>query len=614
MTNHMFRMTLISIVILVSRTTSTHAAAPLAGWGSNTFGQSIVPPGMYTAVAAGGSHSLAIRSDGTLVGFGWNENGQINVPSGTFTTIAASLYHSLGIRSDGTLAGWGYGGDGQLNLPVGTFSAIAAGYYHSVAIRSDGTLAAWGDNGTGQLDVPAGTFVAISSKYVHNLAIRTDGTLVAWGCGANAFGQCDVPAGTFMAVAAGQFHSLAIRSDGTLAAWGRNVEGQINVPSGTFKAVAAGSYYGLAIRADGTLAGWGNNTAGQTDVPSGTFTAIAAGGGQGLALYSAAIPTVSEWGLIALTLLMLSAGTVVLARTRRVGISLDRSTAPFMGVFVMLGGTSAICAQPNPILGETIVLNIDSGSVSASEGTGPVVVFSHEVQVHDAPWIRLHIGKVELSGSPNAGNESFLRITSKADGDVQDLNSLALARWRNSTAYFNGDTVLIELLALAGTGKNRLVIDYVVAGIFSEAEASLYICGTTDDRVPSSDPRAARIVPVNCTGFLFNERSNCLLTAGHCAGGMVAEEEATVVQFNVPLSSCNGTINHPAAQYQYPFDPSSIQYHWDGLPAEDWCQFGVFDNTTTALSPLKAQGASYKLATIVPSADESTLRINRIWG
>ncbi len=86
---------------------------------------------------------------------------------------------------------------------------------------------------------------------------------------------------------------------------------------------------------------------------------------------------------------------------------------------------------------------------------------------------------------------------------------------------------------------------------------------------------------------------------------------APVVQFNVPLSSCNGTIINPPAQYQYPVDKNAIvpSQYLSNIPDHDWCQFGVFNNDQTGFSPLKAQGASYKLANVVPPADGSTLRM-----
>ncbi len=274
-----------------------------------------------------------------------------------------------------------------------------------------------------------------------------------------------------------------------------------------------------------------------------------------------------------------------------------------------LGLGQMLLAQPAPIRSEIVVVSIDSGMVSATgTASDPVVVHSEVVSVPGAPWIRLHFQQVQLSRSSSAGNESFLRITSLEDGAVQVLDSLALTRWRNTSAYFNGDAVLIELLAYPGTGANRVAIEKIVAGVQSELDSAASICGA-DDRVSSTDPRAGRIIPIGCTAFLFNGHPRCLLTAGHCPffGGM------DCVEFNVPLSDCDGSVNHPGPEDQYPIDQASIQYQITTDPflgtGDDWSSFGVFDNTNTGLSPLEAQGASYQLVQIVPNADGSTLRI-----
>jgi hypothetical protein len=285
-------------------------------------------------------------------------------------------------------------------------------------------------------------------------------------------------------------------------------------------AIAAGRDHSLAIRSDGTLVGWGYNNSGQTDVPTGMFTAVAAGAGHSLAIRSDAtqIPTVSAWGLIAMTVLLLAAGAVVLARRGAMSRTLGGPiNPPVVAALALLGSPLGVLAEPAPVPSQTVALNVDSGFVSATQGTGPVVVFSHLVQVQGAPWVRLHFGDVQLGGSPSADNGSFLRITSQTDGDVQVLNSLALADWGNTSGYFNGEAVVIELFAHPETGANRLLLEKVVAGIQSEVDDPLTICGPTDDRVPSTDPRAARIMPGGCSGFLFNQRPNCLLTAGHCA-------------------------------------------------------------------------------------------------
>lgn len=271
---------------------------------------------------------------------------------------------------------------------------------------------------------------------------------------------------------------------------------------------------------------------------------------------------------------------------------------------VSLGVSTTVVAQPAPIPSKTVAVTIDSGIVSATGvGGAPVAVFSQLVSVDGAPWIRLHFAQIQLSGSTETANESYVRITSLEDGAVQTLDSVALTRWRNTSAYFNGDSVLLELLVHPNTGANRVAIEKIVGGVQSELD-STSICGPTDDRVSSTDPRAGRVIPVGCTVFLFNDRPQCLLTAGHCPVFGILQ----VAEFNVPLSDSDGTINHPGPEDQYPVDQASIQFQFDGV-GQDWAQFGVFENTNTGLSPLEAQGASYQLAEIVPPADASTLRI-----
>src|SRR5450759_1113525 len=47
---------------------------PVVAWGNNTSGQTSVPAGLsgVSAIAAGGTHSLALRSNGTIVAWGSN--------------------------------------------------------------------------------------------------------------------------------------------------------------------------------------------------------------------------------------------------------------------------------------------------------------------------------------------------------------------------------------------------------------------------------------------------------------------------------------------------------------------------------------------------------------
>lgn len=85
----------------------------VSAWGNNAFGQTNVPPSLtnVVAIAAGFSHSLALKSDGTVVAWGNNDNGQTNTPPdlSSVVAIAGGWYHSLALKSDGTVASWGAG-------------------------------------------------------------------------------------------------------------------------------------------------------------------------------------------------------------------------------------------------------------------------------------------------------------------------------------------------------------------------------------------------------------------------------------------------------------------------------------------------------------------------
>ena len=78
--------------------------------------------------------------------------------------VAAGASHTIALKSDGTVWAWGYNGYGQLGdgtmadryAPVQVsglsgVTAIAGGWFYTVALKSDGTVWAWGDNSSGQL-------------------------------------------------------------------------------------------------------------------------------------------------------------------------------------------------------------------------------------------------------------------------------------------------------------------------------------------------------------------------------------------------------------------------------------------------------------------------------
>ena len=232
-----------------------------------------------TAVAAGGTHSLALLADHTVVAWGGNTHGQLG---------------------DGALA--------ASNVPVsvtglGGVKAIAAGGSHSLALLANGTVMAWGNNESGQLgnatrtdsEVPVAVqgltgVRAVSAGGEHSLALLNNGTVMAWG--ANESGQLGtggtksspVPVAIqgltgVSAISAGGDFSLSVLANGTVKAWGSDELGQLDNAAGVesgastvpvpaeglagVTAVAAGTSHGLALLGSGSVVAWGSDSAGE---------------------------------------------------------------------------------------------------------------------------------------------------------------------------------------------------------------------------------------------------------------------------------------------------------------------------------------------------------------
>jgi alpha-tubulin suppressor-like RCC1 family protein len=341
------------VVVLVLAAVSVSGSGPVAAF-TVVRGPSIT---------AGFSHSLALRSDGTVWAFGSNLYGQLGTSAeiGTFhgnptptlvpglsgvTAVAAGGGHSLALRSDGTV--WAFGRDPSsptnpapalapaLVPGLTGVTAVAAGGAHSLALRSDGTVWAFGSNFYGELgtstnsgtnptpaQVPGLTGVtAVAAGSTHSLALRSDGTV--WAFGSNLYGELGTstnsgtgnptPTPTLVpgltgvtVVAAGGLHSLALRSDGTVWAFGNNIYSQLGTStnSGTFNpnptpvqvpgptgvaAVSAGGVHSLALRSDGTVWAFGNNVYGQSGSTTNNRTYAA----NPVAVTSAVVPVVAS--------------------------------------------------------------------------------------------------------------------------------------------------------------------------------------------------------------------------------------------------------------------------------------------------------------------------------
>lgn len=219
------------------------------------------------AVAAGGSHVMALRSDGTVrtwlanAGFIFEQAFSVtNVPASVTNVmaIAAGLNHCLALRANGTVVAWG-AFSSATNVPPGLSNviAIAAGSSRSYAVRSDGTITGWGSSAT----VPTGlsNVVGVAAGPSQNLALRRDGTVAMWSASSSTFSVVSGLSNA-IAVATSPTGNRALRQDGTVVTWplfstGQPVlvnEGRVAV-SNVVAIALGGTSASMILKQDGTL-------------------------------------------------------------------------------------------------------------------------------------------------------------------------------------------------------------------------------------------------------------------------------------------------------------------------------------------------------------------------
>jgi V8-like Glu-specific endopeptidase len=126
-------------------------------------------------------------------------------------------------------------------------------------------------------------------------------------------------------------------------------------------------------------------------------------------------------------------------------------------------------------------------------------------------------------------------------------------------------------------------------------------CGPTDDRIASTDDRTARLLTIGCTAWLIADGR--FVSAGHCVSSAGL---ANTVEFNVPPSLSNGTIQHPGPEDQYVVDDATRVFSDAGI-GNDWGVFETFPNSQTGLTAIEAQGGVF--FNVVQDLGPATIRI-----
>ncbi len=328
--SHRRQLVLVSVLVAsalaIAAPASGKSTSQVRSWGSNERGQlgvekggrsqdkPVAVPGVsgtVVGIAAGGTTSSVLLSDGTVVEWGDYSSTPAAV-SGLSDVTALAEGGALALLANGTVMQWAPGESPAAVSGLNHVTAVAAGGGFWLALLSDRTVMAWGQNRFGQLGDGTQEYSAtpvpvtglsevksISAGLFHAAALLDDGEVMAWGengvgelgdgntalsdvpvpvCAVGTEGSC--PLGPYLsdvtAISASNSNdTLARLANGTAVAWGRNDAGELgngppqqptvsDVPVvvtglSNVKALAAGDSHSLALLSNGTVMSWGWN-------------------------------------------------------------------------------------------------------------------------------------------------------------------------------------------------------------------------------------------------------------------------------------------------------------------------------------------------------------------
>lgn len=288
--------------------------------GGMDFALTIEPMG-FRQVAAGFSHTCALRLDGSA--FCWGRNTHSKIGDGTdeelrlspapvvggfeFEQLASGGRHTCAVTNDGEAYCWGSGAQGQLgnrsdedfNEPVSaqgdlTFRSVSAGNFHSCGVTPDDEAYCWGHNSSGQLgvgdtsgrDEPTPVegglaFTTVEAGGNHSCGITTDGETYCWGNGGSGQLGDGEAEGTdepvqvaggheFVEVDTNQHFSCGLTADNEAYCWGAGGSGELGTGSASdehepapvtgdleFQAIDLGPDRTCGLTTDGDAYCWG---------------------------------------------------------------------------------------------------------------------------------------------------------------------------------------------------------------------------------------------------------------------------------------------------------------------------------------------------------------------
>lgn len=241
-------------VAMVARANAHNIALKLDGsvatWDDGGASVTLTPAGVqkFVRVAVSAGSYFALTSGGAVTA--WGTDTVLNSFAASqdhVVEIAAGDSHLLALRSDGSVS---LGGANDLNQitptkPLANVVAVAAAKNNSFALLHDGTPVYFGSNIYGTSGATGGELGAtqVSAGQLFALVVKGTGAVDYFEADINPVAWSGLPAAVtnVSSVATGTNHAVALKNDGSVFAWGSNNAGQTSLPAGLGAAITAGA-------------------------------------------------------------------------------------------------------------------------------------------------------------------------------------------------------------------------------------------------------------------------------------------------------------------------------------------------------------------------------------